>query len=1012
MPKIKLNGITVDFPFQPYKCQEAYMSKVLECLQKVNGILESPTGTGKTLCLLCSTLAWQEHFRDAVSAQKIAQQLNGAELFPDQPLSSWGSVVQGAPIPAYYTDVPKIIYASRTHSQLTQAIGELKNTIYRPKVCVLGSREQLCINPEVKRQESNHMQIHMCRMKVSNRMCHFYNNVEEKSTEKDLINPIMDIEDLVKNGNKHRLVCPYYLSRNLKQQADIIFMPYNYLLDSKSRRAHNLDLKETVVILDEAHNVERLCEDLASFDLTPYDIASSIDAINMVLEEQAQQVQRNEINPEFSMDPSNSGEVLIQQQCLECTEGFGKLCKILLQLENTIDAIELPAGGSGLTKDGSYIFELFASAQITFQTQRCLLESLEQITQYLAAVRSGIFVNTAGLHKLVDIIQVMDYCFLQGRLRSWKAGEHLVAGGTQVALLFLRKVLSYWCFSPGYSMHELVRQGVRTIILTSGTLSPISSFTMEMQIPFPVCLENPHVIEKHQIWGGIIPKGPDGVFSIECGSSFLCFLGNLVRIIPHGLLVFFPSYPVMDKSLEFWREHDFVKKIEAVKPVFVEPRNKGAFSEASEGLDFADRNGRAVIITGLPFPPRLDPRIILKMQFLDEMRAKSVGGQYLSGNNWYRQQASRAVNQAIGRVIRHRLDYGAIFLCDHRFVSTDLRAQLSSWVQPYIKVYEKFGHVIREVSHFFRTVPVPMPPFPSCAAVEEDRDTSSSASQEQLLSGRKASCLDNHMPSLKRKRTENGTASLCVEYDQGPTSSRRQPVGLLDALELNERKSGEHSLSLSLSLSPSHLKQVPDPSEPKKARAASFIAVVKQSLSQLNFDTFSRALQQYKNTNDFDAMLSQMSALFLEDQKKHVLLREFYQFVRPQHKKQFDEACCSLTGVGCGYKPEHSLLQEERLLLAKRAGKIRGSCAAESDEPSRKPPSSLKETQSQIIRSAYLSDLRTALDKSSFDQFFSALSAYKRTDDYDALVPVVVALTTEKPEHLHLLQSKYLPTHL
>ena len=40
--------------------------------------------------------------------------------------------------------------------------------------------------------------------------------------------------------------------------------------------------------------------------------------------------------------------------------------------------------------------------------------------------------------------------------------------------------------------------------------------------------------------------------------------------------------------------------------------------------------------------------------------------QVLGGQEWYRQQASRAVNQAVGRVIRHRKDYGAILLCDER----------------------------------------------------------------------------------------------------------------------------------------------------------------------------------------------------------------------------------------------------------------------------------------------------------------------------------------------------------
>lgn len=50
--------------------------------------------------------------------------------------------------------------------------------------------------------------------------------------------------------------------------------------------------------------------------------------------------------------------------------------------------------------------------------------------------------------------------------------------------------------------------------------------------------------------------------------------------------------------------------------------------------------------------------------------------QVLGGQEWYKQQASRAVNQAVGRVIRHRHDYGAIILCDERY-STD--GQLVRW---------------------------------------------------------------------------------------------------------------------------------------------------------------------------------------------------------------------------------------------------------------------------------------------------------------------------------------------
>lgn len=92
-----------------------------------------------------------------------------------------------------------ILFASRTHSQLAQAVQELKKTAYSPRVCVLGSREQFCIHPEVQAASSNSTKVNMCRAKVNNRSCEFHLNVEARETERnaELASqgyPLMDIE--------------------------------------------------------------------------------------------------------------------------------------------------------------------------------------------------------------------------------------------------------------------------------------------------------------------------------------------------------------------------------------------------------------------------------------------------------------------------------------------------------------------------------------------------------------------------------------------------------------------------------------------------------------------------------------------------------------------------------------------------------------------------------------------------------------------------------------------------
>uniref|UniRef100_A0A4W6E8L3 Regulator of telomere elongation helicase 1 n=1 Tax=Lates calcarifer TaxID=8187 RepID=A0A4W6E8L3_LATCA len=1018
MPSLNLHGVAVDFPFPPYDCQKDYMTKVIECLQKkVNGILESPTGTGKTLCLLCATLAWREHFKDTISARKVAERLGGEEMFTNTPLSSWGTAATDGNTPIYYTDVPKIIYASRTHSQLAQVISELKNTSYRPKVCVLGSREQLCINQEVMHQESNHVKVHMCRAKVSTRSCVYYNNVEERSTDRDLVNSILDVEDLVKFGKKQR-VCPYYLSRSLKQQADVIFMPYNYLLDPKSRRAHNIELNGAVVIFDEAHNVEKTCEESTSFDLTPYDIASAINAVDRLLVEQAKEASHGQtVTEDFNAESLSSGLKID-------IATIAKMKQILLDLEATIDSYDVPSD-KGITKPGIFIYELLEGAHLTYNSKMAVSEL--SISICLAQVHIH---RDTSYHRKKQSTDV------------WASSSPKKQGN----------VLSYWCFSPGFSMQDLVNQGVRCIILTSGTLSPLSSFTSEMRIEFPVCLENSHVIERDQIFVSIIERGPDGVqlssafdrrFVPENMASLGNTVANLSRVVPHGLLVFFPSFPLMEKTLDFWRANGHADRIENIKPMFVEPKGKGTFAEVindpaskggtffavcrgkvSEGLDFADTFGRGVIITGLPFPPKMDPRVILKMQFLDEMsRNKAPGLKYLSGQEWYKQQAFRAVNQAIGRVIRHKQDYGAIFLCDQRFKNSDARAQLPSWVRPYVRLYDGFGNVVRDVSQFFRVAQKMRPVVEkttaagSCGTVcFPDRQSSgfTSSSFSQSSHTQKAKVLDTHLPSLKRRRLSEYEYTARVYMTKILKHfTEVKLANCLSTLFLQYDKRMDDELRGAKR----KIKLVQDHSA-----SCAFLAEMKKSLSQVNFNHIIQALQTYKKTDNLDVLLTE-TAVLTEDTNTHSLLRGLYQFIRPHHKKKFDEKCQELTGQDCGYKPDHSLSKDEKKVLIQHTVVLTSSSGTSTssqlntaqlnkgghhlNQQGLREPQTGRTlhpfTSDNEVLTAFLTDVKTALGAEKSTQLFQAIHSYRKTDSYENLVTTVVNLFTERDEDFNLL---------
>lgn len=76
----------------------------------------------------------------------------------------------------------------------------------------------------------------------------------------------LDIEELHTLAKKD-VFCPYYTMKDRINGADVIFMPYNYLLDEKIRENFKMDFDNSILIFDEGHNIPQVCEDAASFSI-------------------------------------------------------------------------------------------------------------------------------------------------------------------------------------------------------------------------------------------------------------------------------------------------------------------------------------------------------------------------------------------------------------------------------------------------------------------------------------------------------------------------------------------------------------------------------------------------------------------------------------------------------------------------------------------------------------------------------------------------------------------------
>lgn len=188
----------------------------------------------------------------------------------------------------------KIIYAARTHSQLSQFIGELRRTHWGKdvKVVALGSRSLLCGNDDVlyssrsgrrngRRSEAEITE--MCLDMQKNKRdvgakrtseghakskkakgCPYLASSEAVSTlaMHSLVRP-SDIED-VANLGKASHSCSYYASREALAAAEVVALPYNTLLSPQARQSVGLSIRNALIVIDEAHNIPETLRQISS----------------------------------------------------------------------------------------------------------------------------------------------------------------------------------------------------------------------------------------------------------------------------------------------------------------------------------------------------------------------------------------------------------------------------------------------------------------------------------------------------------------------------------------------------------------------------------------------------------------------------------------------------------------------------------------------------------------------------------------------------------------------------
>ncbi|PNF15638.1 TFIIH basal transcription factor complex helicase XPD subunit [Cryptotermes secundus] len=636
--------------------------------------------------------------------------------------------------------VTKLIYCSRTVPEIEKVLEELKKlmTYYEkergqaPKMVglVLSSRKNMCIHPQVSKERDGKIVDGRCHSLTASYVrerhnyddsipiCSFYEGFDIEGREVQLEPGVYSLDDLKEYGQE-RNWCPYFLARYTILHANIVVYSYHYLLDPKIADVVSKELsRSSVVVFDEAHNIDNVCIDSMSvkinrriIDRSTANIQLLEQTVNEMKEDDAKKLKEeyqrlveglrdasvaretdvvlsNPVLPDEVLKEAVPGSIRTAEHFVGFLKRFVEYLKTRLRVQHVV--LESPA---------SFLKDVYQKVCIERKPLRFCHERLASL------------LRTLEIADLTDFSPLILITHLATLVSTYTKGFTIIVEPfDDKTPTVSNPILHFSCLDSSIAIKPVFDR-FQTVVITSGTLSPLDMYPKILDFHPVIMSSFTMTLARPCLLPMIVSKGNDQVAissrfetreDVAVVRNYGQLLVEIATIVPDGVVCFFTSYLYLESVVASWYDQGVVDSLQRNKLLFIETQDAAETSLAllnyiracesgrgavllsvargkvSEGVDFDHHLGRAVLMFGIPYVYTQSRILRARLEYLrDQFQIRE--------NDFLTFDAMRHAAQCVGRAIRGKTDYGIMIFADKRFSRADKRNKLPKWIQEHLK---------------------------------------------------------------------------------------------------------------------------------------------------------------------------------------------------------------------------------------------------------------------------------------------------------------------------------------